>query len=55
MKELEPKQAMVAKKLFEIYKKFTSDRIRVEEFLIWFGDMEKQNWNGVTKNGKKKA
>ena len=49
MKDLEPKQAMVAKKLFEICNKFTSDRLRVEEFLIWFGDMEKQNWNGEVK------
>ena len=46
---------MIARKLFEISKKFTSEQLRVEQFLIWFGDMEKQNWNGVTKNGKKKV
>jgi|TARA_Y100000310_G_scaffold92751_2_gene90368 hypothetical protein len=47
MKELEPKQAMIARKLFELNKEFSSDSVIVDKFLNWFKEMEKQNWNGI--------
>jgi len=40
------KQTLINRKLSELFQKFDSHTKISYEFLIWFGEMEKQNWNG---------
>jgi len=40
------KTALINRKLSDLFQKFESRTLVLSEFMIWFGEMEKQNWNG---------
>ncbi len=48
------KQTVINRKLSNLFEKFDSRSRIIYEFLMWFGEMEKQNWNGLSKNKKGK-
>ena len=45
----ERKKTLVNRKLSELFQRFESRHVVISEFLIWFGEMEKSNWNGQQK------
>lgn len=51
----EKKKTLINRKLSELFQKLDSRSRIAHEFLIWFGEMERQNWNGLAKNKKGKS
>lgn len=40
------KKTLINRKLSDLFLKMDSRNRIINEFLIWFGEMEQQNWNG---------